>query len=87
MGILKDLKWKKKNATIKVCPQCKEPKLQKTSFGSFTNTEYYKCINCGYEGPLFLEVDKYFDDADNKILEKLKKEFPNDIDTENTNGN
>lgn len=84
MGILKDLKRKKNLSTIKICPQCKEPELQKTTYGSFTNTENYKCKNCGYQGSLYLEVNNEQDDNSDKILEKLKKKFPEYIESENT---
>ena len=82
MGIFKEMKRKKKEHTIKLCPKCKRPKLQRTTYGSFTNTEYYKCLNCDYEGPLYLEISPGEEEKTNEILENLKKHYPEDLESE-----
>ena len=73
---LKSLKRKEKGPIIKICPQCQTPNLYRTTFGSFTNTEFYKCRNCDYEGAFYIEVNPNETEANFLDLEKLKEEFP-----------
>ena len=64
MGILKDLReilkgMKRRNQTIKLCPKCGSPKLKlSSSFDIWLTPEQYVCRNCGYKGPIILEVEK-----------------------------
>jgi predicted RNA-binding Zn-ribbon protein involved in translation (DUF1610 family) len=64
VGILKDLSdvlkgMKRINKTIKLCPKCRSPKLKlSSSFDVWLTPEQYVCENCGYKGPIILEVDE-----------------------------
>lgn len=64
MGILKDLReilkgMKRRSQTIKLCPKCGSPKLKlSSSFDIWLTPEQYICKNCGYKGPIILEVEK-----------------------------
>lgn len=78
----KELKRKKKTPSAKLCPNCKKPELQRTTLGSFTNTEFYKCKNCNYQGSLYLEIDLDGNEEDNAFLETLKKKFPEYVEDE-----
>ncbi len=47
---------------VKVCPRCGSPKLRQAgnSIGGWLIPQTYYCENeeCGYSGPLFVEVDE-----------------------------
>jgi ssDNA-binding Zn-finger/Zn-ribbon topoisomerase 1 len=64
VGILKDLSdvlkgMKRRNQTIKLCPKCRSPKLKlSSSFDIWLTPEQYVCENCGYKGPIILEVEE-----------------------------
>ena len=64
MGILKDLGeilkgMKRRNQTIKLCPKCGSPKLKlSSSFDVWLTPEQYVCENCGYTGPVIMEVEE-----------------------------
>jgi C4-type Zn-finger protein len=48
----------KKIRRIKVCPICHSPKIKFSSqFDGWLTPEVYICIECGYRGPIILEVD------------------------------
>jgi len=56
--ILRGLKRKKTPAYI-TCPKCGNPKIQRLRLGWLGITPImYSCDECGYSGPLILEVDK-----------------------------
>lgn len=76
MRFWKNLRTKKKGITVKICPSCHKPELVRTTVGSFTNTEFYQCRNCDYEGALYLEFDPEEDGSNFADLEEFKKEFP-----------
>ncbi len=64
---------------IKVCPQCKKARLT-TAFNvsGWLAPDMYKCNNCSYTGPLYIEVDpKDFeltkDDLSKKETEEEQK--------------
>ncbi len=64
MGILKDLSdvlkgMKRRNQAIKLCPKCRSSKLRlSSSFDIWLTPEQYVCENCGYKGPIILEVEE-----------------------------
>lgn len=39
----------------KICPSCKKPRIE---FFIGLATGNYKCSNCGYIGPIVIEVEK-----------------------------
>ena len=43
---------------VKICPKCREPKLKlMMNVSGWLAPPLYECLNCGYVGALFLEVD------------------------------
>jgi len=55
--IAKNLKHKR--ATPKLCPRCLSPKLKlSTRFDVWLLPEQYICPQCGYKGPITLELEK-----------------------------
>jgi len=73
----KDIKDIQDNATfetvlpgkkIKVCPRCLGTRLVPSSmFSGWLTSESFRCLDCGYTGHIFLEIDV-------KELERLKAE-------------
>jgi len=63
VGILKDLGeilkgMKRRKQAIKLCPKCGSPKLRlSSSFDVWLTPEQYVCENCGYKGPVVMEVE------------------------------
>lgn len=48
----------KKRRSIKVCPVCHSLKIKLSSqFDGWLTPEVYICLECGYRGPIVLEVD------------------------------
>ena len=44
--------------TVKVCPRCGSPDIHlSSSFDVWLTPEQYVCRNCGYKGPITLELD------------------------------
>jgi len=63
---------RRKGKTIKLCPICLSPKLKPaSSISGWLIHESYKCLNCGYEGVIYIEVS--LEEAE-KILNELKKQ-------------
>lgn len=64
MGILRDLRevfkrLKHKNISPKFCPRCGSPKMRLSSrFDIWLTPEQYVCENCGYKGPIFMELEE-----------------------------
>jgi len=64
LGLLKNLREVVKNLkhaqpTPKLCPRCHSPKLKLSSrFDIWLFPEQYICQNCGYKGPIVLELEK-----------------------------
>jgi predicted RNA-binding Zn-ribbon protein involved in translation (DUF1610 family) len=64
MGILKNLREvvkssKYKRTALKLCPRCGNPKLRLSSgFDIWLLPEQYVCLNCGYKGPITIELEK-----------------------------
>jgi len=64
MGILKNLRdvfksMKRRNQTLKLCPRCGSPKLRLSSrFDVWLTPEQYICENCGYKGPIVMEIEE-----------------------------
>jgi ssDNA-binding Zn-finger/Zn-ribbon topoisomerase 1 len=64
VGILKDLSeilrsMKRRKQTIKLCPKCGSPKLRlSSSFDIWLTPEQYVCKNCGYKGPIIMEIEE-----------------------------
>ncbi|MEM2975226.1 MAG: hypothetical protein QXE76_02395 [Candidatus Bathyarchaeia archaeon] len=62
--ILKDLRnilkrLKHRNITIKYCPKCGSPKLRLSSkWDGWLLPPKYICQNCGYKGPIYLELEE-----------------------------
>lgn len=48
----------------------------------FISQPTYLCSNCGYMGSFYLEVDPHETGENLVDLEKFKKDFPDDIETE-----
>jgi len=43
---------------VKICPKCREPKLKlMMNVSGWLAPPLYECLNCGYTGALFLEID------------------------------
>ncbi len=48
----------KKKKKIRICPKCKKPTLRPASYVSgWLTPEKYQCIECGYVGQIYLEVE------------------------------
>jgi len=64
MGILQSIRevvnnLKHNRPTPKLCPKCGNPKLRlSTSFDGWFFPEQYVCEQCGYKGPIVLELEK-----------------------------
>ena len=44
--------------TVKVCPRCGSPNIHlSSSFDAWLTPEQYVCRDCGYRGPITLELD------------------------------
>jgi hypothetical protein len=43
---------------IKYCPQCLKPLTQLSSISGWLTPDYYECSECGYSGPVALEMVK-----------------------------
>ncbi len=82
MKIFRDLKRKNKGRTVKLCPKCQQPELIKTTYGTFTNTENYKCRNCGYTGAFYIEIDQSAMENGTIDVEALKNEFPDFVESD-----
>ena len=78
--IFKNIKRRNKSNSVRICPLCKQSTLYHISGGNWTTTEYFKCSECDYEGAFYLEVDPNENASSFADLEKLKKEFPEDLD-------
>ena len=42
----------------KYCPRCGNPKLKLKINWSIVPSQTYKCADCGYEGPIFMEKEQ-----------------------------
>ena len=43
---------------IRICPKCKEPKLKNMmNVSGWLAPSMFECVNCGYVGSVFLEID------------------------------
>jgi hypothetical protein len=43
---------------VKICPKCREPRLKTmTNVSGWLAPPLFECLNCGYVGPIFLEID------------------------------
>jgi len=64
LGILQNLRevvrsLKHSQPTPKLCPRCASPKLRLSSrFDIWLLPEQYVCDNCGYKGPIVMELEK-----------------------------
>ncbi|RLI21828.1 hypothetical protein DRO54_02650 [Candidatus Bathyarchaeota archaeon] len=66
MGIIKDMKeilksLKHRSAlkpSIKYCPRCGSSKLKTKINWFIVPSQTYKCPECGYEGPIFMEKEQ-----------------------------
>jgi len=55
--VVKNLKHNKPSP--KLCPRCGSPKLRLSSrFDIWLFPEQYFCENCGYKGPIVMELEK-----------------------------
>jgi len=70
MGILRNLRdvaknLKHRSASPKLCPRCGGSKLRlSTRFDIWLFPEQYVCSECGYKGPVTLELEKEQKEAD-----------------------
>jgi len=64
LGLLKNLRevvgsLKRSQPKPKLCPRCASPKLRLSSrFDIWLFPEQYVCENCGYKGPIVMELEK-----------------------------
>lgn len=64
MGLLKNFRdvfkgMKRRKPTLKLCPGCGSPKLRLSSgFDVWLTPEQYVCENCGYKGPIVMELEE-----------------------------
>jgi len=66
MGLLRDLReifksLKYRNVTEnskKYCPRCGSPNLKLKINWFIVPSQTYKCLDCGYEGPIFVEKEQ-----------------------------
>ncbi len=64
MGLLRNLRevvgsLKHHKSYAKLCPRCGSPQLKLSSrFDIWLLPEQYLCGNCGYRGPIILEMDE-----------------------------
>lgn len=71
MGIFKNFREVVKNLKhnrpmLKLCPRCGSPKLRLSSrFDIWLFPEQYVCLNCGYKGPITMELEK--EEEDNSV--------------------
>jgi hypothetical protein len=80
-------KRKKKSQTppIIVCPKCLKPTLKDaTNVSGFISNKQYYCTSCHYTGVLYLEVDPNETGENLVNLEKLKKDYPEDVESVDT---
>ncbi|UCC20897.1 MAG: hypothetical protein JSV62_06355 [Promethearchaeota archaeon] len=43
---------------IRLCPKCKKPKLKNAvNVSGWLAPDMYECVNCGYVGRFFIEID------------------------------
>ncbi|MGQ4832844.1 MAG: hypothetical protein ACP6IS_02960 [Candidatus Asgardarchaeia archaeon] len=62
---------RKKERTIKLCPVCLSPHLRlASSISGWLVAETYHCIDCGYTGPIYIEVTP--EEAEKMIKEIAK---------------
>ena len=60
---------------VRICPKCREPKLKlMMNVSGWLAPPLYECLNCGYVGALFLEVDSENIDAENNDSELDQKD-------------
>ncbi|MBS7610356.1 hypothetical protein KEJ19_07365 [Candidatus Bathyarchaeota archaeon] len=54
---LKSLRIVRGKQGLKLCPKCKKPSIKPSStFNGWLIPEEYVCLECGYRGPIVLEV-------------------------------
>jgi len=57
---------KKRRIVIKLCPRCHSKNIRLSSvFDGWLTPEVYVCKDCGYRGPLVLEVEISEEDINN----------------------
>ena len=56
---------------LRICPKCKQPKLKSAfNVSGWLSPNYFECLNCGYLGSLYLEID-----PDEILSENQEKEI------------
>ncbi len=73
---------KKKTSSIKICPKCEKPSLYRARNMGWAVTEIYRCRECDYEGAFYLEIESNENGENFADLDKLKKLYPDDVDSE-----
>jgi len=60
LQVLKNLRLPKRGKKrLLLCPKCKSPRIKKVGkFSGWLIPEEYYCPNCGYKGPIVLEVEE-----------------------------
>lgn len=64
MGMLRNLfdvfkSMKRRSPALKLCPSCGSPRLRLSSrFDVWLTPEQYICENCGYKGPIVMELEE-----------------------------
>jgi len=58
--LLRKIKWSPPDRSkILLCPRCESPNIELSSkFDSWLMPKRYICRDCGYTGPIILEVDE-----------------------------
>ncbi len=56
--MLKKLRHGSRGRTVLLCPRCLSPRIRRSrGFSGWLLPTTYECPDCGYKGPLVLEVD------------------------------
>lgn len=63
---------KPKKITVRLCPACHSKNIRLSSgFNGWLTPEIYICSDCGYRGPVTLEVEISKDEINNKENNKV----------------
>jgi len=64
-------------AKIRICPKCRKPKLREaTNIGGWLAPDMFECLECGYVGSFYIEIDPndyQVDNSSDELEENTKK--------------
>ena len=50
---------------VRICPKCRKPRLKSMmNVSGWLAPPLFECLNCGYVGPIFLEIDSDNNDSE-----------------------